>query len=199
MPDPAKPPTGEEPGQNPAGEPQVDKGTPPDNPEDAPKFTQKDLDRIAAKTRDEEKRKAKEAKEKEDRERAEAEAKEQGKFEKLANDRQAKIEELEPKVSALGTERDSLKSLLVDIAKAELKTLPEEVRDISPAEYAEDKTLTNPQAVLAWLPKGKALAAKLDAQPAKPGHRADPKPNGGPGDSEKDKKARASARQAYRE
>lgn len=162
------------------------------------KFTQADLDRIAAKTREEEKRKAKEAKEKEDRERSEAEAKEQGKFEKLASDRQAKIEELEPKVAALETERDALKVSLVEIAKAGLKDLPEEVRDISPAQYAEDKSLTNPLEVLAWLPKGKKLAEKLDAQPAKPGAGRDPKANG-KGSPESDKQARAEARRAYRD
>jgi hypothetical protein len=197
MPDPVIPPTSEEDGLNPDGTPKV-KGTPP-KPEDAPKFTQADLDRIAAKTREEERRKAKEAKEKEDRERAEAEAKEQGKFEKLANDRQAKIEELEPKVTALETERNALKVTLGEILDADLKSLPEKVRDTSPAVYADDgKTLTNPQAVLAWLPKGKALAAELDGQPAKPGAKLDPKAKGAPGEADRDKRAASEARRAYR-
>ena len=162
------------------------------------KFTQADLDRIAAKTREEEKKKAREAKEKEDRERAEAEAKEQGKFEKLANDRQVKIDELEPKVSALEAERDSLKVLLAEIVNAELQDLPEEVRDSSPAIFADDKTLTNPETVRAWLPKGKKLAEKLDAQPAKHAAGRDPKANG-KGSPEADKQARADARRAYRD
>jgi hypothetical protein len=191
--------TSEEDGKNTEGK-NEGTGTQTEKPEDADKkFTQADLDRIARKTREEEKRKASEAKAKEDAERAEAKAKEQGEFEKLANDRQAKIEEIEPKLSAVEAERDSLKSMLVDIAKAELKSLPDEVRDISPAEYAEDKTLTNPQAVLAWLPKGKALAEKLNGQSAVKGNGPSPRATGTRNNPDADKQARAQARQAYRE
>lgn len=190
--------TSEEDGKNTEGK-NEGKDTDASKSQDAPKFTQADLDRVARKTREEEKRKASEAKAKEDAERAEAKAQEQGEFEKLANDRQAKIEELEPKLSAIEAERDSLKSTLVDIAKAELKTLPDEVRDISPAQYGDDKSLTNPLDVLAWLPKGKALAEKLNGQAAVKGNGPSPRASGVKGDPKADEKARAQARQAYRE
>lgn len=193
----AKPPTSEEDGKNPAGKPEG-KDTPP-KPEDADKkFTQADLDRIAAKTREEEKRKAKEAKEKEDRERVEAEAKEQGKFEKLAADRQTQIEELTPKLEAATKELDVYKLKVSEMVAADLKDLPEEVRDMSPAQLAEDKSITNPLDVLAWLPKGKALAQKLNGQSAAPGAKADPKAKGPPGDAEKDKAAKAANASLYR-
>lgn len=176
-------------------------GTQTAKPEDADKkFTQADLDRIAAKTRDEEKQKAKAAKDKEEKERLEAEATKQGEFEKLANDRKTKLDELEPKVAALETERDSLKLTLAEIAEAGLKELPKEVSDIAPAQRAGDKSLTNPLDVLAWLPKGKTLAEKLNGQSAIKGSKPSPRANGGHGaDTDADKRAKAEARRAYRE
>lgn len=163
------------------------------------KFTQVDLDRVARKTREEEKRKASEAKANEEKERLEAEAKEQGKFEKLANDREAELNELKPKIAALESERDTLKVTLAEIAETELKELPKEVRDIAPAEYADDKSLTNPLDVLAWLPKGKALAEKLNGQSAVKGAKPSPRANGAHGDPNADKQAIAEARRAYRD
>lgn len=163
------------------------------------KFTQADLDRIAAKTRQEEKDKAKAAKDKEEKERLEAEAKEQGKFEKLANDREVELNELKPQLAALTTERDTLKVTLAEIAEAELKALPKEVSDIAPAQRAEDKSLTNPLDVLAWLPKGKALAEKLNGQSAVKGAKPSPRANGAHGDPDADNRAKAEARRAYRD
>lgn len=176
------------------------KGTDTSKNQDADKkFTQDDLNRIAAKTREEEKAKAKAAKDKEERERLEAEATKQGEFEKLANDRKAELDKLNPKVTALETERDALKVTLVEIAEAELKALPKEVSDIAPAQRAEDKSLTNPLDVLAWLPKGKALAEKLNGQSAVKGAKPSPRANGAHGDPKTDERAKADARRAYRD
>jgi hypothetical protein len=163
------------------------------------KFTQADLDRIAAKTRKEEQDKAKAKADKEEKERLEAEAKEQGKFEKLANDREVELNELKPQLAALTTERDTLKVTLAEIAEVELKALPKEVSDIAPAQRAEDKSLTNPLDVLAWLPKGKALAEKLNGQSAVKGAKPSPRANGAHSNSDTDKQARAEARRAYRD
>lgn len=163
------------------------------------RFTQVDLDRIAAKTRQEEKEKAKAAKDKEEKERLEAEATKQGEFEKLAKERKDKLDELEPKVTALEAERDTLKVTLAEIAEAQLKELPKEVSDIAPAQRAEDKSLTNPLDVLAWLPKGKALAEKLNGQTAVKGTPKSPRANGSHGDLKEDTRARAEARRAYRD
>ena len=173
-------------------------GTQTDKTADAPKFTQADLDRIAAKTREEEKRKAKDAKEKEDRERDEAKAKEQGEFQKLADGYKAELDALKPQHEALAAELAEHRAKVAEMAAEALKTLPEEVRDISPAVYGDDKSLTNPLDVLAWLPKGKKLAERLDGQPAKPGAGGDPKPKGAPGDAEADKQARKAQAGLYR-
>lgn len=163
------------------------------------KFTQADLDRIAAKTRKEEKDKAQAAKDKEEKDRLEKQAKEQGEFQKLADDREVELNELKPKLAALETERDTLKVTLAEIAEAELKELPKEVSDIAPAQRAEDKSLTNPLDVLAWLPKGKALAEKLNGQSAVKGAKPSPRANGVHGDAKADDRARAEARRAYRD
>lgn len=133
----------------------------------AKEFTQADVDRIAQKTRDEEKAKFKAAKEKEDKERAEKDDETQKKFEKLATDRKARIDELEPQL-------EKLNKVVADLAASELKSLPGEVKDAAPAQYEGD-VLTNPLEVLTWLPKGKALAEKLEGQGAKPGAGKDPK------------------------
>lgn len=163
------------------------------------KFTQADLDRIAAKTRKEEQDKAKAKADKEEKERLEAEAMKQGEFQKLADERKVKLDELEPKVAALESERDTLKVTLAEIAEAELKALPKEVSDIAPAQRADDKSLTNPLDVLAWLPKGKALAEKLNGQSAIKGVKPSPRANGVHGDPSADKRAIAEARRAYRD
>lgn len=162
------------------------------------KFTQVDLDRIAAKTRKEEQDKAKAKADKEEKERLEAEATKQGEFQKLADERKLKIDELEPQVATLTGEIEKYKSTVADIVKAELKALPEEVRDISPAQYAEDKSLTNPLDVLAWLPKGKTLAEKLNGQSASKGNPPSPRANGH-GDPKADERAKAEHRRAYRD
>jgi hypothetical protein len=194
----AKPTTSEEDGKNPAGEPQG-KETPPKSEEAEKKFTQADLDRIAAKTRDEEKQKAKAKADKEERERLEAEATKQGEFEKLANERKAELDKLNPKLAAAETERDALKVTLVEIAEASLKELPKEILDIAPVTRAEDKSLTNPLDVLAWLPKGKALAEKLNGPSAVKGAKPSPRANGAHGDPKADERAKADARRAYRD
>ena len=167
--------------------------------EDNPKqFTQDDLDAIAKKVRKEEKDKYDKSKAEEKRIADENKAKEAGEFEKLANDRQKQLEEVSPKLEAATKELESYKLAVAQLVKAELKTLPEEVRDISPAQYAEDKSLTNPLDVLAWIPKGKVLAAKLDGAPAKPGAGLDPKAKSAPGEAEKDKQAQAAMATHYR-
>lgn len=194
----AKPTTSEEDGKNPAGEPQG-KETPPKPEETEKKFTQEDLDRVAGKARQEERDKLQQAKDKEERERLEAEATKQGEFEKLASERKVELDKLNPKLTALEAERDALKMAVVEVAEAGLKELPKEVLDIAPAIRAEDKSLTNPLDVLAWLPKGKALAEKLNGQSAVKGAKPSPRANGAHANPDADKQARAQARQAYRD
>lgn len=193
----ATPPTGEEPGQNPEGKPQGE-GTPP-KPEDADKkFTQADQNALAAKIRREEKEKFEKQAAEEKRLADEAKAKEQGEFQKLAEAKQKELDDLKPKHESATQELETYKVKVAEMVAADLKALPDEVREISPAQYSEDKTLTNPLDVLAWLPKGKALAEKLESAPARPAHGRDPKANG-KGNAELDKRAAQEARRAYRD
>lgn len=192
-----KPPTSEEDGLNPDGSPKV-KDTPP-KPEDAPKFTQKDQNELAAKIRREEKDKFERAATETKRLAEEAEATKQGEFQKLADSRQKELDEVKPALAAATTELEAYKLKVSEMVQAELKELPDEVRDMAPTQLAEDKSITNPLDVLAWLPKGKALADKLNGQPAKTGAKSDPKAIGEPGDADKDRQARKDARRAYRE
>ncbi|HEX5704863.1 MAG TPA: hypothetical protein VFX97_16820 [Pyrinomonadaceae bacterium] len=196
MPDPKPETTSEETDKTPEGKDKA--GTQPKS-EDALKFTQADLDRVAAKTREEEKEKARKAKEKEDAARAEAEAKEQGKFQQLAEARQKELDEITPKLEAAEAELKELKPAFAALIDAELKTLPEDVVEAGPAKFDDSKTLTNPLDVAAWLPNGKKLAEKLNGQSAKPGAKIDPKEIGAPGNEAADRQARAQARRAYRD
>lgn len=175
------------------------KDTPPKLEDAEKKFTQADLDRVAAKTREEEKTKAKAAKDKEEKERLAAQAEEQGEFKKLADDRQAELDDLKPKLESATAEIAQYKSTVADIVKAELKALPEEVRDMSPGKYDDDKTLTNPLDVLAWLPKGKKLADALNSVSGVKVPKPAPRANGDKPNPDADRLARAAARQAYRD
>lgn len=196
--DPAKPTTSEEDGKNPAGKPE-DKGTPPPlKPEDDKKFTQADQDALAQKIRREEKEKYERKAAEAARLAEEAKAAEQGEFKKLAETRQAELDELKPQLEAAIKELDAYKAKVSEMVAEELKALPDEVRDVAPAQYAEDRSLTNPLDVVAWLPNGKKLAEKLNGHASRPGARPDPKEIGAPGNEEAEKRARAQARRAYR-
>jgi hypothetical protein len=159
-------------------------GTQTATTEDAPKFTQADIDRIAAKTRQEERDKAKREADEAEAKRKEEEAKKQGEFESLYND-------LKPAHEAQSERLKKYEETVKAIAEADLSTLPAEVKDMAP-------DLSDPLAVLAWLPKGKALAEKLEGKPAKPGNGGDPKPKGVPGDTANDKRAASRAAAPYK-
>lgn len=176
-----------------------DTDTSKENQDTDKKFTQADIDRVAKKTRAEEKAKFETAQAEATRLAEEAEATKQGEFEKLANSRQAELDELKPKLETATTELNAYKLKVAEMVAADLKELPEEVRDMSPAQLADDKSITNPLDVLAWLPKGKALAEKLNGQTAVKGAKPSPRANGAHGDPDADKRAKAEARRAYRD
>jgi len=164
------------------------------------KFTQDDLDRIARKTRKEEQDKAKAAKDKEEKERLEAEAREKGEHQKLAEQYEGELKELKPKLESATAEVEKYKSAVAEIVEASLKELPKEVSDMAPSQRGEDKSLTNPLDVLAWLPKGKALAEKLNGQSGIKGTPKSVRANGvHAAETEADKRARAEARRPYRD
>lgn len=158
-------------------------GTQTDKTADAPKFTQADLDRIAAKTRKEEREKLAKEQAEAEAKRNEEEAKKQGEFEKL-------YAELKPQHETATATLAKYQETVKAIAEADLNALPDEVKDMAP-------DLADPLAVLAWLPKGKKLAEKLDGAPAKPGAGGDPKPKGAPGEGANDKRAAAQSKRTY--
>lgn len=192
--------TSEEDGKNTEGKDEgADTQTAKDSTEDTPKFTQKDQERLVAKIRREEKEKYERAQAEAKRLADEAKAKEAGEHQKLAEQYEGQLKELKPQLESATAEVERYKVTVADILKAELKALPEEVREVSPAIYAEDKSLTNPLDVLAWLPKGKALAEKLNGQSAVKGAKPSPRANGDRPNPDADRLARAQASQAYRD
>jgi hypothetical protein len=99
-------------------------------------------------------------KEKQDREaaeqkRKEKEAAEAGKFEELAATRERERDEAKNEATSLKAENDQLRAAITGVLDSEWKTLPVEVTD---AYLGADD---DPLAKLAFLPKGKVLAAKL--------------------------------------
>lgn len=152
--------------------------------DDAPKFTQDDLNRIAAKARKEEREKLAKEQGEAEAKRKEEEAKKQGEFEGLYN-------ELKPQHEAQGEKLKKYEETVKAIAEADLAALPDEVKDMAP-------DLSDPLAVFAWLPKGKKLAEKINGAPAKPGAGGDPPPKAPPGTAEADKAARAAQAGLYR-
>ena len=166
-------------------------------PQDAPKFTQDDLNALATKVRREEKDKY-ERKETEAKLEAEKlKAKEQGEHKELAERYEAELKELKPQLEIANAEVEKYKVAIAEVAKAELKALPESVREVAPAQYDDEKALTNPLEVLAWLPKGKKLAEQINGR-ARPGAGEDPKPKSSKGDPKLDEAARASQAGAFR-
>lgn len=117
-------------------------------------------------------------KEKSDRDAADAKAKDDaaaasGKWEELATKRETDLTAAKADVTRLGGENAQLKTAITAVLDAEWKELPAEVRDAYLG--AED----DPLAKLAFLPKGKALAAKLaDKADPKRGNGRDPKAGG---------------------
>jgi flagellar biosynthesis GTPase FlhF len=173
-------------------------GTQTDKTADAPKFTQADQNALAAKIRKEEKEKYERQIAEEKRQADEAKAKEQGEYQTLADNRQKELDELKPKLEATESELSQLRPAFAALIEAELKSLPSEVVESGPAKYGEDKSLSNPLEVAAWLPKGKTLAEKLEGAPARPGAGSDPKAKAPPGDGKADEAARKSQAGMYR-
>ena len=150
-------------------------------------------EREAAKAAREEAKAAKEERdalkaEKEKREAEEAAAKEKeaaakGEWEALAVKREGELKTAKDEAAALKGENDQLKTAIGAVLDAEWKDLPSEVRDAYLG--AED----DPLAKLAFLPKGKALAAKLaGATETRRGNGRDPISAGGGKVSDDDKR-----------
>lgn len=144
-----------------------------------------------------EKRLAELEREKSEREAADLKAKEdeaakKGEFETLAKKREEERDEAKREATSLKAENDQLRAAIAAVLDAEWKALPDEVRDAYLG--AED----DPLAKLAFLPKGKTLAAKLSekAEHAR-GNGRDPKA-GGTSERANDETARAANALRYR-
>lgn len=129
------------------------------------KFTQEDVDRIIRERLAEEKRRNETQAEKIKRQ-AEDEAKaKQGEYQALAEQRAARIAELEP----VAEQNTRLQELMERQIKDRLKNLPEEIRAMQP----DGDVLAR----FDWLSKAEAAAAKLQAARS-PGTPPGPKGNG---------------------
>lgn len=96
-----------------------------------------------------------------------------GEFEALAATREQERDAAKREASSLKAENDALKAAVANVLDAEWKELPPEVRD---AYLGGDD---DPLAKLAFLPKGKTLAAKLaEKEPPARGNGHDPKAGG---------------------
>ncbi len=146
----------------------------------------------AARAKDAETKLAALEKEKTDRETAEQarkdkEAAESGKWEELATKREGELKSAKDEAAALKGENTQLRTAITGVLDSEWKELPVEVKD---AYLGADD---DPLAKLAFLPKGKALAAKLADKETARGNGADPKSRGSGKVADADKqKAQAS-------
>ncbi len=145
-------------------------GTQTAQTEDAPKFTQEDLDRIAAKARKEEREKLQRDQERKERERQEQADKEAGKHQELAQRFEREREEERTRADNAETRYSTLSERVTAMLASEIDALPEEVKQLAPASL-EDR--------LEWLPKAKQLATRMTGNPATPGNPKNPRPAGG--------------------
>jgi len=117
--------------------------------------------------------------EKADREAANAKAQEEeaakkGEFEALAKKREQERDAAKSEATSLKAENDQLRTAIAAVIDAEWKDLPKEVQEVY---LGADE---DPIAKLAFLPKGKALAAKLSGKAdINPGNGRNPKSGGG--------------------
>lgn len=96
-------------------------------------------------------------------------AKAKGDFEKVENGLRTDLEAARNDATSLKAENDQLRAAIATVLEAEWKDLPSEVKDVYLG--ADD----DPLAKLAFLPKGKTLAAKLGGSERVAGNRRDPK------------------------
>jgi hypothetical protein len=132
-------------------------GTPPAPQPEAPKFTQDDVNRMIADEKRKLKQQQDEAATKIKREAEEKAALEKGEFEKLANERGARLQQVEAEAMTATERISAYEAEMERQFKARLKALPEEIREMEPG----GDMLTR----FAWLPKAEAAAVKLAATP----------------------------------
>ncbi len=144
--------------------------TPNPKPEDAQKFTQEDIDRIAAKARKEEREKWQREQERKERERQEQADKEAGKHQELAQKFERERDEERTRADNAESRYGALSERVTAMLAAEIDALPDEVKQLAPPAL-EDR--------LEWLPKAKQLAARITGNGQVPGAPRDPKPAGG--------------------
>lgn len=124
----------------------------------------------------------------------EADAKARGEFEKLANERQSKIEKLTTEYQSVTAERDALAERVQSYEdrdksrlEAALKDLPDDLRVTDPINFDPDVSLT---ARLKWLDVQQGTAAKRTTDPVRGNGRSPESANG------RDAKADEAAREA---
>lgn len=143
----------------------TDTGTQTAKPESAPSektFTQAEVGRIV-------KKELADAKAKAEREAAEIEARAKGEHEKLATQYKTERDTFEQKFNSLSEQHEALKAAVSVLTKAELKALPEPVREL----VATD----DPLLLLERLPKAKKAAEAME-RPEMSANQRGPQPVG---------------------
>jgi hypothetical protein len=113
------------------------------------------------------------------RKRAESEAAEQGRWQELAEKREAELSDTTASLSTVTAELDSLRTYFTGQYTTALKELPEVIREFAPDDDA-------PFAMkAAWLSKAQAQAKKIDAGRSR-GNGPNPKPGDAPAVNEQE-------------
>ncbi len=92
-----------------------------------------------------------------------------GEHEKLASKYKTERDDFEAKVTTLTEENEKLRDAVSGLVKAEMKLLPDNIRDLAPSE--------DPLLLVDWLPKARKSAG--NSMP-RAGNGEDPKPKGAP-------------------
>lgn len=178
---------------NAAGDPSANAATAPDAPLGDGGKAALDAERVARKAAERDLKALREqiaASDAETKARDEADAAKRGEWEQLATKREGERDAARSEATTLKAENDQLRAAIAGVLDSEWKALPSEVRDAYLG--GED----DPLAKLAFLPKGKTLAAKLAGTTPARGAGVDPRPNGAakPHDADGQRAARAMLR-----
>jgi len=140
-------------------------GTPAAKATETPetRFSQAEVSRIVKKELDAERNKWKKSAE-------ESAAQQNGEFEKLATNYKMDLDRLTAQHDELVQNHEALVEKVQALVKAEMKSLPDMVRDLAPSE--------DPVALIEWLPKAKKSAESLvvNGKPSEKGNDRGPKP-----------------------
>lgn len=135
----------------------------PNGGTDDKRFTQAELDAIVKDRLERERKKADETAAKTKADAEAAAAKEQGEWKKLAEQHEARVGELEPRVQTAETERDTYRGIVLSQQQTAIDALPEPLKKLAPA-VSEAPTLAEINARAAFLQNAVEAAAAFGSQ-----------------------------------